>query len=608
MTKSPKCPNRLENYLLPKTAPNSISSYFKQTPVKKWSLRDFVNWHRSKAQPFYFNKVKEEYQQSLNTILTKKKSLELPRDIASHVGELLKFSMTIKSLRDNQRTTEQVNIVSLTNNKISGSNITIGNQIENSRDHHLQDIDNDNMNSKGKNDNMNSKHENDNDNNSDIDNDAVDEFDIIENNNSFSSIDEAPSKTTRSMITMDLQDDKELDNSVPEDERWLIDDVDISQYLFNYRQQSLYHNQFKTHRNLSAARLLSLHHIFLFTEDHTNSCMNDYSLSYDDIYNDLGMNREDDFGFNAISWAYKLLKTSKTNDEFELTLTMANILSEAANNKDDKNSLIMAHVLVDLTKSLTGVSNQFSLGEDTFIHKFLAPFFNNIFKSSSFSIKWANVQLIACSSHSSLSSSSSSSSSPSLSSTATISSFTTSSLTSNKRNHKSIQQQSQYPQYMPDLTVSTVAFGRAFDLFCAEAKAPKSGKAEDDYVKLGYELKIMIDYLVDNGISNPTVCGAWIDDFNVKLFKMDLKYNGIYRMMEFNEFKLPESIEDIVKVPVILPYLLTLKDIIMRNVDNIITILNNKKHKKLSTTPINLNFTRSSVINSQIYKKMKNNY
>lgn len=93
MAKSPKCPNRLENYILPKTAPSSISSYFKQTPVKRWSLRDFVNWHRSKAQPFYFNKVKEEYQQSLNTILTKKKSLEVPRDIASHVGELLKFSM-----------------------------------------------------------------------------------------------------------------------------------------------------------------------------------------------------------------------------------------------------------------------------------------------------------------------------------------------------------------------------------------------------------------------------------------------------------------------------------------------------------------------------------
>lgn len=111
-----------------------------------------------------------------------------------------------------------------------------------------------------------------------------------------------------------------------------------------------------------------------------------------------------------------------------------------------------------------------------------------------FCIFRSNINLNACSS---------SSSSSSISPTSPI--YSTSSISSSSvpiMNH---------PNYMPDFVVSVSCYERSFDLFTVEAKSPTSNHGPNDQKKIGYELKLMIDQLVDVGVKNPRVCGLWVD-------------------------------------------------------------------------------------------------
>jgi Na+/glutamate symporter len=84
--------------------------------------------------------------------------------------------------------------------------------------------------------------------------------------------------------------------------------------------------------------------------------------------------------------------------------------------------------------------------------------------------------------------------------------------------------------------------------------AVKSGE-----ILIGYELQKMIDTLVDANIPSPVVCGVWVDGKTCSTYKMDLKYNGLYRLIELDAFQLPTTMEDIMKARKIFSMLMKLK-------------------------------------------------
>ena len=57
---------------------------------------------------------------------------------------------------------------------------------------------------------------------------------------------------------------------------------------------------------------------------------------------------------------------------------------------------------------------------------------------------------------------------------------------------------------------------------------------ESDIIKLGKELKIAVDKLVNGGVDGAEVIGILVEGLKVMTYKMDLKYDGRYQMCVLN--------------------------------------------------------------------------
>ncbi|CAG8614229.1 11295_t:CDS:10, partial [Diversispora eburnea] len=79
-----------------------------------------------------------------------------------------------------------------------------------------------------------------------------------------------------------------------------------------------------------------------------------------------------------------------------------------------------------------------------------------------------------------------------------------------------------------------------------------------DLVKLGNEMKDILDKCIDNGVGNKnmTICG-----FQCRLFAMDLKYEAIYRMILLGKFYLPRDNSDLGVLPTSIERLMQIKTI-----------------------------------------------
>ncbi|ORY97718.1 hypothetical protein BCR43DRAFT_514090 [Syncephalastrum racemosum] len=112
---------------------------------------------------------------------------------------------------------------------------------------------------------------------------------------------------------------------------------------------------------------------------------------------------------------------------------------------------------------------------------------------------------------------------------------------------------------LPDFTLNAVSHGGRFGLLAVEVKPPSNGSARSDLRKIANELELMLEPLVDLDIENPTTCGVWVDGFQCHLYRMDPRYNGVYRLVESGVFELPRVLADILKVKPIMEVLLKLK-------------------------------------------------
>ncbi|CAO3620580.1 unnamed protein product [Mucor hiemalis] len=123
--------------------------------------------------------------------------------------------------------------------------------------------------------------------------------------------------------------------------------------------------------------------------------------------------------------------------------------------------------------------------------------------------------------------------------------------------------------FQPDFLVYAWLFGHRFDLFVVEVKPPKSTMAAYDWIKMSREMKHMLEKPVMIGVKSPRVCGLWVDGYRCKTYTLEIKHDGIYKLIQLSDFDLPRKLEDIVKVRSIMKHLLTIKSIIETTKKNI---------------------------------------
>ncbi|KAI8139785.1 hypothetical protein BJV82DRAFT_626136 [Fennellomyces sp. T-0311] len=118
----------------------------------------------------------------------------------------------------------------------------------------------------------------------------------------------------------------------------------------------------------------------------------------------------------------------------------------------------------------------------------------------------------------------------------------------------------------------TTTTGAKYDLLVVEVKPPaKSSRnqLQSDFVKLGKEMKDIIDALIDFGVEAPCACGILVEGFAVKTYSMQLKCEGVYVMLHHESVRLLETPEDVHSLPAIVECFVQLKNIVQPTIKRI---------------------------------------
>ncbi|KAI8141564.1 hypothetical protein BJV82DRAFT_169061 [Fennellomyces sp. T-0311] len=321
--------------------------YFYDTPVKKWTLRD---------ARLHFDNDDDTDENLKQTLLSLEKSLNSSR--AKKARALLKRLKRKHSRRAQKNSSSSPP-------STSEHNVTV---------------------------NINQTYQlqvpaNDNDSNSESD--------------SFKSQDHNPKSKKR--VHVDIYDDKidALNTAVDDSDKWFLGNVDLSEYLFDFRRESRDMMADKLDMELCPARLLSLGNIFLFTHRRTHSCISDLPKNLiAEIY--ASIDGSDDC--LAImppvnEWIHRVtsIVTKDHANEAEMMIILGQMLVEAASSPSNNDIAIKsANVIFDLTRGFARIAAQVEMFEDkrgaycedTFVHQIVAPFLRNIFYGSLLGSHW----------------------------------------------------------------------------------------------------------------------------------------------------------------------------------------------------------------------------
>lgn len=138
----------------------------------------------------------------------------------------------------------------------------------------------------------------------------------------------------------------------------------------------------------------------------------------------------------------------------------------------------------------------------------------------------------------------------------------------------------------PDFTSYASVFGHRFDLFVVEIKPPNSSLGRHDFIKLAKEMMSILNRLIRLRLESPLVCGLWIDGHHCEALKMDLRVNGVYRLIELDNFELPKLIDDLTKVRTIVQKLLKIKRLIDIMTEDIERSIKKRKASQLSQSSL----------------------
>ncbi|KAG1048970.1 hypothetical protein G6F43_008679 [Rhizopus delemar] len=111
------------------------------------------------------------------------------------------------------------------------------------------------------------------------------------------------------------------------------------------------------------------------------------------------------------------------------------------------------------------------------------------------------------------------------------------------------------------------------ELFFIEVKRPgkyNNGHLESNLVKLDKEMQIALNKSILRKVASPEVVGLLIEGYTATTYKMDLKFNGQYRMMELSRFHfVRECIDDILLVPAVMEKLFQIQTIIQKTLEEL---------------------------------------
>ncbi|KAG0182405.1 hypothetical protein DFQ28_005997 [Apophysomyces sp. BC1034] len=120
-----------------------------------------------------------------------------------------------------------------------------------------------------------------------------------------------------------------------------------------------------------------------------------------------------------------------------------------------------------------------------------------------------------------------------------------------------------------------------YEFFIAEIKRKgnnSNGGLECDLVKLGKELQLALNKLVGYGVDDPEVYGLLVEDDTATVLKLDIQYDGKYRMVEVSKTSAFWEFEDHV---MLLPSMVEKPSHVQRLVDTQInkfySVLNRKR-------------------------------
>ncbi|KAI7861271.1 hypothetical protein BDF14DRAFT_2000049 [Spinellus fusiger] len=273
---------------------------------------------------------------------------------------------------------------------------------------------------------------------------------------------------------------------------------------------------------VSDLRLLSLDFIYLFSENIKNSVTK--YLGTEAHFSSIPTfesKKCKDIDPIVFKWCMELTNFNfedNNNKWMELQRTTINILSEAMM-KNDKTLLQIANMLHTVAPRLLISSNELNF-EDTFVHTIVSYIIKLIFGIENMLMhQWANGRL-------------------------------------NPLN-KDIR------KFKPDYIAYIKTRSTRHDITVAEFKpvGTHSGKPPSDLVKLGQQMKTMLNDLISHKVGNPVVCGILVQGKVCSLYKMDLIAPRFYRMILLASFSLCTSSSELCLIPNTFLWIAQLKDI-----------------------------------------------
>ncbi|KAL1932874.1 hypothetical protein VTP01DRAFT_8552 [Rhizomucor pusillus] len=121
---------------------------------------------------------------------------------------------------------------------------------------------------------------------------------------------------------------------------------------------------------------------------------------------------------------------------------------------------------------------------------------------------------------------------------------------------------------------------RSITLLTLEAKSPseknRTCNGYNDFLKLGKEMKCICDNLVSLSVREPVVTGILVKGFECRLYKLSLRHEAIYEMVEIGSFRLPDSLLEVESLPGAVEEIMMLKESAIKIKTFVNLILNEK--------------------------------
>ncbi|CDH52271.1 predicted protein [Lichtheimia corymbifera JMRC:FSU:9682] len=296
-------------------------------------------------------------------------------------------------------------------------------------------------------------------------------------------------------------------------------DLDLTDKLMEYRHRSV--ELAKKEENLSDNRVLSLSNIFVITAEQHRSCLHRFQPMYHDAIMKIYTCKEGWITLPRLSrvWCASLDELVCANTDIpkrqlrQLVREYAACADADDNGNDeygDTDLQSMASLLGQLIQTFAAWNTDWSL-ENNFKKQHITPFIDHVF-GNSVNIREGESHLLGY-------------------------------------NNEMLA------DYIGSKKAPT---GEIFDILAIEVKPPcKSSNAQlqSDFVKLGKEMKSMVDRLHSHGIKDSVVCGVLFNGYHATTHTLLLVAEGVYLMVEHGHFDLMRSPQDVSSVPKIYEHL-----------------------------------------------------